>query len=73
MMLPLRIFWAFAVFSFFVLGRIPFIIANLNGGTAKATCVILELLFVAYLILWILFGKWWIRHTVGCLKRKQNP
>lgn len=72
MMLALRIFWASAAFSFFVLGRIPFIIASLNGGTDEATCVILELLFVAYLILWILFGKWWIRHTIGCFKREQK-
>jgi hypothetical protein len=73
MMLALRIFWAFAVLSFCVLGRIPFIVARLNGGRAQATYVILELLLVAYLILWILFGKWWIRHTIGCFKRERKP
>jgi len=68
-MLALRIFWAFALFSFFVLGRISNLVIRLNTGGTEALYAVFELLLVAYLILWILFGKWWIRHTIGCLKR----
>jgi hypothetical protein len=68
-MWPLRIFWAFAVFSFFVLGRLPFIRASFKAGGSGAAYTVVELLLVAYLILWILFGKAWIRYTIGRFKR----
>jgi len=71
-MISLRIFWAFAVFSYFILGRLPFISANLSEGGPRALYTVLELLLIVYIILWTLFGQWWIRHTIGYFWRRKS-